>query len=482
MLTTDQQARLSKNRDQFIANLARNVGDVVEMKSGGVKLTDELRNELLKKSMSGEHVELELTVDAYQQERGKFNANFVRVHEPDAQSLADTSKNRPFMKDHAQDDMTSKAGVITNGELEQKGVGSFNIRQTVILRAPWAVQMALHKLMDSVSISFRSRTRKVMCSACETQVFSGNCWHYPGQKLKAIIIDGKKMFVGARDGDVTCEWVYHDVECVECSCVPVPAVRSARVGDIRAALSENGVEFDFDLTDLSNNELPPQPENQNMKTEAEIAALEAKCTRQEKILNLSADERSYFARLALEQQDAFLSKSRKDRQDDMTPVYTSELTGAKFYASDDQRTIDQAKQSDQTVTEMRKQLAEAKVATLHTRANTELAHLSGTTEVRAAILSSIENIADKDTREAALKAIKDYDSKASVSFTRQGGGTARPAVQVDAEEQIQKLADKYEEENDVTPEVAYNAIMETAEGQKLYAQIEAAKKTAPKTN
>jgi hypothetical protein len=106
----------------------------------------------------------------------------------------------------------------------------------------------------------------------------------------------------------------------------------------------------------------------------------------------------------------------------------------------------------------------------------ELAHLAGTTEVRAALLASVENIEKPEIREAALKAIKDYDGKAAVNFQRQGGTTARPAAVVSAEEKLQTLADKYEEEHDCDAATAYNAVMETAEGAKLYAEMEAAKR------
>lgn len=450
--------------------------EIVVMKANGQDMTNALRDEMLQACRDGKHVELTLVIDAYQQKLGMANRNFVRIHDQDLNSFADSGKGQPFLKDHLQDDSMSVAGSIIKSNGGELPNGTFNVGLEVKLTAPWAVDLALRGLLNTVSVSWRSRSGVVKCSACDAQVFT-QCSHWKGDTLSEKIVDGKKYFQRDPNGKIKCEWIYHDPEMLECSITPVPAVPSSKIDEIRASLSASG----FDVSDIPQPDPKPQ-EIQTMKTEQEIVALEARANHQQKIIDLTLEEREFFDRLSRDASEGFLAQSRKDRQDAMTPVYTSELTGAKFYACDDKRTVDQAKMSDKTVKEMKENLAASQKATLHARAETELAHLAGTTEVRAAILSSMENIVDPATREAALKAVKEYDAKASVAFSRQGVGSGTPAATLAAEEKIQQLADKYENDNDCTAAQAYDHVMNTAEGQKLYAEAEAAKKAAQRQN
>ncbi len=78
---------------------------------------------------------------------------------------------------------------------------------------------------------------KVLCSACNKPIFA-SCYHYPGERLKLTEQDdGGKRLVRDRAGDVTVEWIYTAGELVETSAVSVPAVPSAHIEAIRAALS-----------------------------------------------------------------------------------------------------------------------------------------------------------------------------------------------------------------------------------------------------
>lgn len=477
-MSTDQAKLLREKREEAMSVAGMSVGSVVCLRTAdGKDITDELRDELLQRCRDGKHVALTLEIDAYQQSKGERNRNCVRIFDGDMEKFGKSGKNRPFLRDHAQDETLAVAGTIVDCKSTEIAPNSYNVRLTTTITAPWACELALRNLLSTVSVSFRSKTGTVKCSACETQVFTENCYHYPGQRLAERNVDGKKYFVGDRTGTIVCEWVYYDPEMLECSTTPVPAVPTAKIDGIRAALSA----AKFDLSDAP---MTPTPqENQNMsKTEQEIAALEARATRLDKIVALTGDERQFYDRLGRDDQTDFLGLSRKDRQDIMTPIYTSTLTGAKFYSTDDQRMIDQAKMSDKTTETMQKSLDDARLASMRSRAETELAHLAGTTEVRAAILSSIENITDPATREAALKAVKEYDGKQAVQFQRQGLGAGVPAVTLAAEEKIMQLADKYESEHDCSPSEAYDHVMNSAEGQKLYAEAEAAKKQAARQN
>lgn len=462
----ERETKLKAQRDAALSAVAIFAGEVIELRAAnGEELTTALRDEMLKKCAAGEYVELTMEIDAYQQKTGVFNRNFVRIHDQDLASFATSGKGRPFLKDHAQRDTMSKCGVILSSDLNEKR-GMDNVRLKVRLTAIWAVEAALRNLLDTVSVSWRARG-PVKCDACNEAVFS-KCWHLPGDKLRAVIVDGQKVLTRDRNGDITVQWVYYDPEMLECSFVPVPAVPTSRIDTIRASIADL-----FDNADL---DIPPTQETPTMSTAPDLSAqLNAEIARYKKIVELSIDERLYFDRQSKEVQAEFLAKSRKERQDDMTPVYEAS-NGSKFFASDDPRIVQQAKDQDKMVKDLKEQLSASKLATLNARADKELAHLAGTTEVRASILGAIENIENPEIRAAALKAVTEYDGAQSRMFGRQGGQT-KP-VTTNAEEKLQQKVDAYEKEHDCDSAEAWNAVLETDEGAKLYAESEEQKKAA----
>lgn len=203
--------------------------------SGGV-LSTAARDELLKKCMDGEYVELELEVKAFEQEAGKANRNFVRHRDGGLVALGRSGKGTPFLRDHRQGDSLARAGTVVASQTEKLAEGHYVIRQTVKLTASWAVELALRGLLSTVSIGWNP-IGPVMCSACNAEIFS-KCYHFPGDKLREVDLGeaGKKL---KRDstGDITVEWIFSESELVETSIVPVPAVPSAHIEDVRAALS-----------------------------------------------------------------------------------------------------------------------------------------------------------------------------------------------------------------------------------------------------
>lgn len=475
-MNTRRNEVISKQREAAMIAMSFAEGvEVAVMKANGQELTDAVRDEMLERCAAGKHVELEMLIDAYQQKAGVRNRNNVRIADTDLVKFAKTGKQRPFLKDHDQNNTMSKAGVIIQSVGEDVD-GTFNVKLTVKITALWAVDLALRGLLDTVSVSWRAQGA-VKCSACDEQIFV-NCWHTPGVRLTEKIIDGKKYLARDPNGTIVVQWVYHDPEMLECSFVPVPAVPTSRIDTIRNSLAEVLSADELDSSPVLLSQDLPKESVVMSDTNHEVAALTAKNVRLEKIVALTGEEKSFYDRLSNDSKESFLGMSRKDRQDMMTPIHTTP-DGVKFFACDDPRMIEMAKSSEATVKLMTEQLAAERARSMTVRAEAELAHLPGTAEVRVALLSAVEAIEKPEIREAALKAIKDYDGKQATQFVRQGGSNARPAASVDAETKIQQLADKYAEEHDVGPEVAYNAVMETEEGMKLYAQAEAAKRSQP---
>ncbi len=183
------------------------------------------RDELLAKCMAGEYVELELEVKAFEQEAGKANRNFIRLRDGMLMSLGRSGKGNPFLRDHRQGDSLARAGTIIDSKTEKLAEGHYVIRQTVKLTAAWAVELALRGLISTVSIGWHP-TGPVLCSACNAEVLE-KCWHWPGDRLRET----------EPGGNTIVEWVFTEAELVETSIVPVPAVPSAHIEDIRASLA-----------------------------------------------------------------------------------------------------------------------------------------------------------------------------------------------------------------------------------------------------
>jgi hypothetical protein len=430
---------------------------VCELKLNGQAISNEMRDELLRKCAANEYVELTLDVIAYEQKDGVSNRNFVRVSDKAMKQLATSAKGKPFLFDHNQSDSSAVCGMIESATLETAADGTAQIRQNVKLTAPKAVDMALRGLMKTVSISWRA-TDTVECSACKTPVFT-DCYHFPGDKVrKMLTTEGKEIFVRDRkNGTDRVEWVYNGVETLETSPVPVPAVPTARIDGIRASLSADADETVDILPDNI-------PENKTM----ELEALKAQLNRQTQIAALNDAEKAYFRRLGATEQDAFLAQAPSQRAELLKPVYTAK-NGTVYTGADDPRLVQMAKDNDAQASRFEEQLSIERAKGLMARATTELAHLSGTPEQRAALLGAIESIENAETRAAVLASIKEVDTKQSRHFVRQGGGGAqKPEIAGDPEAKLEQLAQSLADKESISFEQAYEKVCNSPEGQKLY--------------
>lgn len=191
----------------------------------GEALSEARRIELLQAVRAGEHVELELTIMPFRQDRGVINRNAVRFKEGALSGLGKSGSKTPFLRDHQQRDVMARGGTVTASKMlkDEAQDGAYLLQQTVRLTKPWAVEGVLDGTIDRFSIGWNP-TGPVLCSACETPVWQ-SCYHYPGD----VISVGETKF--------TVEWVFTKAELVETSAVSVPAVVGTEIEEIRAALS-----------------------------------------------------------------------------------------------------------------------------------------------------------------------------------------------------------------------------------------------------
>ena len=192
---------------------------------GGGAITPEKRDELLLRVASGVHVELYLSILAYEQNDGEPNRGFIKLRPSAFSGAAKSAIGRPFLRDHLQAQTLATGGKIVESKSEKRGDGDYAIHMTVKITAPWAVEMALRDLLSFVSIGLRP-VGPVLCSVCGTEVFT-QCSHWRGDSI----------VTKAGAPEQICEWIYTAAEIVELSTVPVPAVVGACIESIRAELS-----------------------------------------------------------------------------------------------------------------------------------------------------------------------------------------------------------------------------------------------------
>lgn len=197
---------------------------VLGLRAGdGTELSDEKRKQMLAAVMAGEHVELELELLAYEQKPDARNRKNIRIRDGAMMAFGQSGKGKPFLRDHDQHSVMSRGGTIVKSSTEKRGDGDYVVKQTARLAAPWACELALRGLLDTLSVGIYP-TGTVRCSVHGTEVFE-HCYCFRGDEME--LEDGEKTVV---------EWIYDSAENVETSAVNVPAVPSAHIESIRSAL------------------------------------------------------------------------------------------------------------------------------------------------------------------------------------------------------------------------------------------------------
>lgn len=188
------------------------------------------RLELLRQLAAGQRFEIVVKrALAYKQSvyRGKMrNRNSLRFsgkHEALA-TLAATWKNQPFLVDHNKREQSARKGTILTSELgEFQGSPAFYMGFSVV--KPDAVQSVLDGTLDRFSIGWNP-AGAVICTVHDVNVRTkDSCYCWPGDEVQY-------------KGELrTVEYEYHDAEGEELSGVNIPAVKSTKIEDYRAALA-----------------------------------------------------------------------------------------------------------------------------------------------------------------------------------------------------------------------------------------------------
>lgn len=215
------------------------------------------------------------------------------------------------------------------------------------------------------------------------------------------------------------------------------------------------------------------------KTDAEEAKKAGE--RANAIIALPADQRAYFDGLAKADQDAFLTKSAGERASAVEATKAADAVvykaddGTEYRKSDSPAIVSMAKRMDAQARDLAKAREDADNANFEKRANDELANLGGDVKARAALLKAAEGIKDETLRTGALACLKSAQEAAKAAFTRKGhSGTTETGVddgdlKKNAVNKLDELAKAHAKTNNVSYEAAYDAVIQTKEGQELYA-------------
>lgn len=202
-------------------------GSVVTLRraAGGAptELTRDEREQLIAAAREGKLVSVLMEAVTFIQ-RDTPNRNYSRFTPQALTRMAPSFAGMPVLRDHEQGDALARAGRITESKLEESSDGAKQIRMTMELTAPWAVELALRGLVDRFSIGWHP-TGPTECSVCGSEMY----WYWCMGKDDHFLGD-------SYDGQV-CELVYTAADGVEVSAVSVPAVTGTGVDDIRAQLA-----------------------------------------------------------------------------------------------------------------------------------------------------------------------------------------------------------------------------------------------------
>ena len=226
-----------------------------------------------------------------------------------------------------------------------------------------------------------------------------------------------------------------------------------------------------------------------MDAAAQIAALKKQLDNAIAYGELTDAQKAHYRVLSKRDQESFLGMTAVTRDSevkkaaDADPVVYTTSDGIEIRKSDGKLAELQAKKIDAQEKELTKARDIATSARFEKRADAELRHYPKSAAVRGRILKAVETeFAPKDASkpteiekkqlEEAMGVLKAGDKALSKSYTRSGVMTDRGSDEVevdeDAEEALDTLAKKYAKENKISFHKAYDVVVQTDEGQRLY--------------
>lgn len=187
---------------------------------------------------------------------------------------------------------------------------------------------------------------------------------------------------------------------------------------------------------------------------------------------MSDAEKAHYNSLDEGGKSDFIAKTDAERQKIMknlaeaNPVVYTTADGEEFRKNDDPRLVRMAKAADEDRKIAKREREERETLELKKRAEDELGHLPGEADVKVSLLKAINGIENEDARKAATEILAAADKAMTKNFESRGSRAASPDSS--ATDQLDKLAKSYSEDHKVSYVEAYDAILKTDEGLRLY--------------
>lgn len=222
--------------------------------------------------------------------------------------------------------------------------------------------------------------------------------------------------------------------------------------------------------------MPDNKPSENQDLEQKVDELTKRANRAESVIALSPEHRAHFDQLEGDAADEFLGKSATERdailraEAEADKVVYKAADGTEFRASDDSRIVAQAKRADQAIAKAEAAEKRAEDAELRKRAETTLSHSPGTIEERMETLRAVESIQDENARETSLKQLRAGNDALKAAFESNGSTDSGGAGDETPMGQLDALVAKVAKDENLSEADAYTKVLETPEGQALYAK------------
>ncbi|PHS61188.1 MAG: hypothetical protein COB09_18545 [Thalassobium sp.] len=179
---------------------------------------------------------------------------------------------------------------------------------------------------------------------------------------------------------------------------------------------------------------------------------------------LNDTNKAIFQEMETEGRDALVKAATSE-----DPVVFTNLEGIEFRKSCDPAMLAMAKNMDAMVT-TNKALEASQLTSLYkSRVGVELSHVPGAEEHKVALLKAVDTISDVTVKNEVMKIVTAQNVGMKKAFNIEGVTTEKSVT--DANDELDAMAKTHQDKHGVTFTVAYDAVLNTKEGEALYKQL-----------
>ena len=195
------------------------------------------------------------------------------------------------------------------------------------------------------------------------------------------------------------------------------------------------------------------------------------------VVDLSPEHRAHYDTLPVSKRDDFLTKSASEKDADIEAIekanpviYTAE-DGTEYRKSDDARLVKMAKERDEDRKEMSKFRIDAEQEAFSKQADDLLGLVPGEKVEKVATIRAISKIEDADVRKAAFTLLENAGKVYKMALSTAGvNETVSPANTgiAKAADVLKQAVSACAKEDSISEAQAYEKVLGTPEGQRLY--------------